>query len=138
VPFWTVDADVVVPSRVFGRSFVLLHHFRPHLKRELPKFLVEQPKPAPLKQWQPAKGLEAWDLKREITEGFAKLDRTVEPVDSFTGGRTRRSSGCSEFVNFELRDYEEKRNHPECGERAGCRLIFAFWEHRADSRLRWR
>ena len=37
IPYWTVDADVVVPSRVFDRSFVLLHHFRPHLKRELPK-----------------------------------------------------------------------------------------------------
>src|ERR1700735_2040814 len=31
VPFWTVDADVVVPSCVFGKCFVLLHHFRPHL-----------------------------------------------------------------------------------------------------------
>jgi deoxyribodipyrimidine photo-lyase len=29
IPYWTVDADVVVPSRVFGRSFHLLHHFRP-------------------------------------------------------------------------------------------------------------
>ena len=40
IPYWTVDADVVVPSRVFDRSFVLLHHFRPHLKAELPKYLV--------------------------------------------------------------------------------------------------
>ena len=41
LPFWTVDADVVVPSRIFNRSFVLLHHFRPHLKAELPNYLVE-------------------------------------------------------------------------------------------------
>jgi deoxyribodipyrimidine photo-lyase len=40
LPYWTVDADVVVPSRVFNRSFVLLHHFRPHLRVELPKYLV--------------------------------------------------------------------------------------------------
>ena len=40
LPYWTVDADVVVPSRVFNRSFVLLHHFRPHLKAELPDYLV--------------------------------------------------------------------------------------------------
>ena len=37
IPYWTVDADVVVPSRVFNRSFALLHHFRPHLKAELPE-----------------------------------------------------------------------------------------------------
>jgi deoxyribodipyrimidine photo-lyase len=113
VPFWTVDADVVVPSRVFDRTFVLLHHFRPHLKRELPKFLVEQKNPSPLNQWQPGKGLEAWDLKREITEGFAKLDRTVEPVDSFTGGTHAALRRLSDFVHLELRDYVEKRNHPE-------------------------
>src|SRR5580693_4336564 len=44
LPFWTVDADVVVPSRVFGRSYVLLHHFRPHLKAQLPKYLVPAPR----------------------------------------------------------------------------------------------
>ena len=44
LPYWTVDADVVVPSRVFGRTYFLLHHFRPHLQRELPKFLVENSK----------------------------------------------------------------------------------------------
>ena len=43
IPYWTVDADVVVPSRVFNRSFALLHHFRPRLKAELPKYLVAPP-----------------------------------------------------------------------------------------------
>jgi len=113
VPFWTVDADLVVPSCVFGRSFVLLHHFRPHLKRELPKFLVGQGSPRPVRQWEPAKGLDGWDLKRDITEGYAGLDRTVKPVDSFTGGTHTALKRLQEFVNFELKDYEEKRNHPE-------------------------
>ena len=40
LPYWTVDADVVVPSRIFGRTYFLLHHLRPHLKKELPKYLV--------------------------------------------------------------------------------------------------
>ena len=48
LPFWTVDADVVVPSAVFGRSYFLLHHFRPHLKAELPKYLVAPEKIVPL------------------------------------------------------------------------------------------
>ena len=39
IPFLTVDADVVVPSAVFGRTFVLLHHFRPKLHAELDNFL---------------------------------------------------------------------------------------------------
>ena len=113
VPFWTVDADVVVPSRVFGRSFVLLHHFRPHLRRELEKYLVEEERPRPVKQWRAPKGMHAWDLRRDITEGFTKLDRTVMPVDSFTGGTHAALKRLSAFVNLELRDYDETRNHPE-------------------------
>jgi len=113
VPFWTVDADVVVPSRVFGRSYVLLHHFRPHLKRELPNFLVDQPNRHPVEHWQSPKSREAWDLKRDITEGFTALDRTVRPVDSFTGGTHAALERLGEFVNLELSDYPDKRNHPE-------------------------
>ena len=113
IPFWTVDADVVVPSRVFGRSFVLLHHFRPHLKRELPKFLAEQRKPRPLKEWRAAKHLDSWNLTQDITEGYAELDRTVGPVDNFVGGTHAAIKRLSDFVNLELKDYDEQRNHPE-------------------------
>jgi len=113
VPFWTVDADVVVPSCVFDRSFVLLHHFRPHLKRALPEFLVGLESPRPLKEWQSAKKLAVWDLKKDVTEGFTKLDRTVKPVDSFTGGTHAALRRLGEFVECELKDYDEKRNHPE-------------------------
>ena len=113
IPFWTVDADVVVPSRVFGRSFVLLHHFRPHLQRELPNYLVEERNPEPLRQWEPAMSVDSWDLRRDITEGYAGLDRTVGPVDSFAGGTHAAVKRLKEFVNRELKDYEVKRNHPE-------------------------
>src|SRR4051812_12642943 len=47
LPFWTVDADVVVPSAVFGRDYFLLHHFRSNLKAQLPKYLVAQRKVDP-------------------------------------------------------------------------------------------
>jgi deoxyribodipyrimidine photo-lyase len=113
IPFWTVDADVVVPSRVFDRSFVLLHHFRPHLKRELPKYLVAPQKISPIYKWKPRTSLPSFDLSRDITEGFTKLDRSVGPVDSFVGGTHAAMQRLKQFVNFELKDYEETRNHPE-------------------------
>jgi deoxyribodipyrimidine photo-lyase len=113
VPFWTVDADVVVPSRIFGRSYVLLHHFRPHLKRELETYLVEQQNPRPVKDWHKPTGFEAWDLKKDVTEGFGALDRTVGPVDSFVGGAHAALKRLGDFVSLELKDYEETRNHPE-------------------------
>jgi len=113
IPFWTVDADVVVPSRVFNRSYVLLHHFRPHLKRELPKYLVAQPRIEPGYAWRPWKELESFPLSEDITAGFSKLDRTVGPVDSFTGGTRSAVQRLREFVRNELADYDDKRNHPE-------------------------
>ncbi|MGA9669060.1 MAG: deoxyribodipyrimidine photo-lyase [Terracidiphilus sp.] len=113
LPYWTVDADVVVPSRVFNRSFVLLHHFRPHLKAELPKYLVSSPKVMPLFEWKSPKPLEQFSLDNDITEGFSKLDRTVRPVDSFTGGTHSAIKRLREFVGSELKNYEETRNHPE-------------------------
>jgi deoxyribodipyrimidine photo-lyase len=113
MPFWTVDADVVVPSRIFNRSFVLLHHFRPHLKAELPKYLVAAGKATPLHAWKPAKKLESYPLDKDITAGYAKLDRGVGPVDSFTGGTHTALKRLREFVHLELKDYETTRNHPE-------------------------
>ncbi len=113
LPYWTVDADVVAPSRLFNRSFVLLHHFRPHLKAELPRFLVEPSRIKPLYTWNPDREPERWSLDRDITEGFTKLDRRIGPVDSFTGGTHAALKRLRNFVRLELKDYEETRNHPE-------------------------
>jgi len=113
IPFWTVDADVVVPSRVFNRSFVLMHHFRPHLKRELPRFLVAQKKIVPHHAWMPNKKLESYPLDEDITAGYGKLDRSIGPVDNFTGGTHSALKRMRDFIQFELKDYETTRNHPE-------------------------
>lgn len=113
IPYWTVDADVVVPSRVFGRSFVLLHHFRPKLKAELAKFLIPQQNCKPHHTWKPPRNLESFSLAEDITQGFSKLDRTIGPVDSFTGGAHAALNRLSEFIRHDLADYDGKRNHPE-------------------------
>lgn len=112
-PYWTVDADVVTPSRVFDRSFVLLHHFRPRLQAELPKYLVRPKKIVPLHPWRPWKKLVSFPLDADITEGFSKLDRSIGPVDSFTGGTHAALKRLREFVGLELAEYDEARNHPE-------------------------
>ena len=108
-----VDADVVVPSRVFNRDFVLLHHFRPKLKAELAKFLRAEPKIAPLYAWKPVKRPASFELRGEITAGFTRLDRTVAPVEEFTGGAHAAMKRLREFIRDDLAGYEEARNHPE-------------------------
>ena len=113
IPYWTVDADVVVPSRVFNRSFVLLHHFRPRLKAEIPNFLFAPKKTEPLHRWQPLKSLASFELSGDITAGFAKLDRSVGPVDAFTGGTHAALQRLKAFIKHDLASYDELRNHPE-------------------------
>jgi len=113
LPYWTVDADVVVPSRQFGRSYVLLHHFRPHLKAELPQYLVAAPKIRPDHKWQMRKAPPSFSLSGDITYGFKGLDRSVRPVDTFTGGTQAALKRLREFVRDDLKNYEETRNHPE-------------------------
>lgn len=113
VPFWTVDADVVVPSRIFGKSFFLLHHFRPHLKAELAKYLVALPKMTPLHRWKPMKAPASFPVDRDPTEGFIKLDRSVRPVDTFTGGTHAATRRLRDFIANNFADYDTQRNHPE-------------------------
>ena len=113
IPFWTVDADVVVPSRIFNRSFFLLHHFRPHLRAELPNYLVAPANAAPRHRFRPPKNIASYSLDLDVTAGFKQLDRSVGPVDCFTGGTHAGMKRLNDFVNFELKDYETTRNHPE-------------------------
>jgi deoxyribodipyrimidine photo-lyase len=71
LPYWTVDADVVVPSRVFDRSFVLAASFRPHLKAELPNYLVAPGKVCRGTIGKPGKKLESYSLEQDIyCDGF--------------------------------------------------------------------
>ncbi len=113
IPYWTVDADVVVPSRVFDRSFVLLHHFRPRLKAELPKFLEPQRKIEILHRWQPDQPLTSLSLFEDITAGFSSLDRSIGPVDTFIGGTHAALKRLKTFIRDHLASYDENRNHPE-------------------------
>ncbi|MFC5860692.1 deoxyribodipyrimidine photo-lyase [Acidicapsa dinghuensis] len=111
IPYLTVDADVVVPSAIFGKTYVLLHHFRPHLKRALPEYLKPIKKVKPDYEWN--KKLKSYSLKKDITEGFNKLDRTVAPADTFTGGTKAALKRLRRFTHSQLANYDEQRNHPE-------------------------
>lgn len=74
LPYRTVDADVVIPSAVFGRDYFLFQHMRPRLTEALPKFLVASRNPGPQHEWRKPKSLAASSLVDDITAGFKTLD----------------------------------------------------------------
>jgi len=113
IPFWTVDADVVVPSSLFNKSYVLLHHFRPHLRAQFPTWLKAVEQIQAQHRWEPWREFSSTSLDGDITAGFTSLDRSVGPVDTFIGGTTAALKRLREFTTHQLRDYDEQRNHPE-------------------------
>lgn len=114
VPYWTVDADNIVPANRFTKHFYAAHHFRPKFFAELPQF-IEWPSPGPARHtWQRPNGFESFHVGDDLTEGWgAPFDRSVRPVDTFTGGTRAGQKLLAEFVTHRLSDYNTVRNHPE-------------------------
>jgi deoxyribodipyrimidine photo-lyase len=113
IPYWTVDADVVVPSGIFQKRMYALHIFKPKLYAELPKFLVKHRVVNPHREWKPSHSLESFPVREDVTEGWKTLDRSVQPVESFTGGTHAALKRLHDFVNKDLAAYDQTRNHPE-------------------------
>jgi deoxyribodipyrimidine photo-lyase len=113
LPFWTVDADVVVPSKLFPKAMYALHIFKPKLYAELPSYLVPSPLVRAHHEWKPPASCESFPVGGDITQGWRTLDRSVAPVDSFTGGTSAALKRLKLFVDDILNGYDTQRNHPE-------------------------
>lgn len=112
VPFYTVDADVIIPSRLLEKAQYAPVHARRRLHAHLPKFLVPARNPKAKVAWNPPKKLESLPADLDLTEGW-KMDRSLEGVDTFRGGSKEAARLLREFVSKKLRRYDKERNHPE-------------------------
>jgi deoxyribodipyrimidine photo-lyase len=113
IPYWTVDADVVVPSVLFEKGFYAQHLFRRLLNPMLPEYVHEPQPPRIANCWSPPHGLDSWDLAQDITKGWRDLDRSVKPVDTFRGGSHAALARMRHFIQHQFADYEEARRRPE-------------------------
>jgi deoxyribodipyrimidine photo-lyase len=115
VPLWTVDADVIVPSRLLEKEQYAAHIIRPRLQTRLKEFLVA---PANLKAnvvWSKPRHVKALapDIALvDLTEGW-NIDRSVQPVAQWKGGSSEALRRLKEFVRHKLANYVQERNHPE-------------------------
>jgi deoxyribodipyrimidine photo-lyase len=113
IPFWTVDADVVVPSKLIERAQYGAYTIRPRLYRRLPEFLRPYENPKAEKAWMRPRGLVADSPREDMTRGWKELDRSVLPVEAWTGGHHAAMKRLRHFVTKLLRNYERDRNKPE-------------------------
>ncbi|MGA3210071.1 MAG: deoxyribodipyrimidine photo-lyase [Terriglobales bacterium] len=112
LPFWTVDADVIVPSRMMGKEHYAARTIRPRLHELLPQFLV--PKRAVLARvtWKKPRNLPSMSPNDDFTAGWS-LPHVVSPVASWVGGTHQGLRRLSHFLKQRLEAYPDDRNHPE-------------------------
>jgi deoxyribodipyrimidine photo-lyase len=112
VPLWTVDADVIVPSKLLEKAQYAAHTIRPRLQAHLPKFL-NAPKNLNAKTpWKKPKGFVSLAPDFKITDGWP-IDRSIAPVSQWRGGGKEASRILHDFVKHKLSGYGTGRNKPE-------------------------
>jgi deoxyribodipyrimidine photo-lyase len=112
IPYFTVDADVVVPSKLLLKAQYAARTIRPRLKALLDFYLVPCRNPrAKVTYSQPVESL---NPAADITSGWKTLDRGVAPVSGFTGGTDDALRLLREFVANRLAEYPALQGAPEC------------------------
>jgi deoxyribodipyrimidine photo-lyase len=113
IPFWTVDSDVVVPSKLIEKAQYGAYTIRPRLYRLLPEFLVAHENLQPEQSWRRPKRFHADSVQDDITRGWQELDHSVPPVEAWKGGTHAALERLKMFKSKLLADYDRQRNHPE-------------------------
>ncbi len=113
IPFWTVDADVIVPSKLFPKAQYAAYVFRPRIYKELPNYLRPFENPKAQHEWKRPADFESFPVTSDITHGWKNFNRSVGPVESFTGGSHAARKRLKFFIDQKLADYETQRSRPE-------------------------
>ena len=113
IPFWTVDTDVVIPSKLIEKAQYGAYTIRPRLYRLLPDFLVPYENPHAIHAWKRPMQFHADGLDEDITAGWPNLDRSVPPVKTWHGGTRTGLKRLEIFTSKILATYEADRNKPE-------------------------
>ncbi len=113
VPFWTVDTDVVVPSRLIEKAQYGAYTIRPRLYKLLPEYLVPYENPHAVYAWKKPARFQQDSVHEDITRGWKDLDRSVKPVEAWRGGTHEAQRRLEHFTGKLLKEYEVQRNKPE-------------------------
>jgi deoxyribodipyrimidine photo-lyase len=112
IPFWTVDADVIVPSKLLLKEQYGAYTARPVIRRLLPDLLKPVGNTRAKVPWRAPAGLETLPVDTDITAGW-KLDRSVAPVKDIRGGTDEAIKRLKHFIKAGLANYPTDRNKPE-------------------------
>ena len=112
VPLWTVDADVIVPTKLLDKAQYAARIVRRRLQPHLKKFLVPSRNPVAHAAWKKPRGMASLESDFDIAQDW-KLDRSVAPATRRRGGTEEACRTLQEFVEHKLDGYSSGRNKPE-------------------------
>ena len=111
-PFWTIDADVIVPSKLLMKEQYGAYTARPVIRRLLPEFLRPVGNTRARFAWKMPRCLESLAPETDISAGWP-LDRSVAPVNTIIGGTDQALKRLRSFIQRDLARYPSERNKPE-------------------------
>ncbi len=112
VPFWTVDSDVIIPSKLLLKEQYGAYTARPVIRRLLPEFLKPIGNSRAKVAWKAPRGLKSLPPDADIISGW-ELDRSVPSVDAAVGGTAEALRKLKYFIRSGLMHYVVDRNKPE-------------------------
>jgi deoxyribodipyrimidine photo-lyase len=112
VPLWTVDADVIVPSKLLEKAQYAAHTIRPRLQAHLKTYLLPAQCVEARVRWKMPVRLRSLDAEVDITRGW-RLNRSVSPASQWLGGTGEAFRLLREFITHKLHGYSTRRNKPE-------------------------
>ncbi len=113
VPFWTVDADSLVPMKRFDKVQYAAYTVRSRLWKMVPDYLTPSGNPVAKHAWRKPQGFHADDPQKDMTEGWSHLDRSVGAAPDLRGGAHAAHARLKHFVDNLLPGYAHNRNHPD-------------------------
>jgi deoxyribodipyrimidine photo-lyase len=111
IPFWLVDADVIVPSRLLRKEQYAARTIRPRIHALLPQFLVPLPNRSARVAWPKRRAIVSERVDLSLLERLP-VDRSVPIVSSFHGGASQARRVLQTFLSKRLAQYAEDRNEP--------------------------
>ena len=110
VPFWTVDADVVVPSALLEKEQYSAATIRPRIHRQLEWCLRPAPRRVARVRWSGDGGM-GWEAEPAVLDRLA-IDARLGPAPGWRGGAAAGRGRLRSFVAHRLAGYASARNDP--------------------------
>lgn len=111
-PLWSVDADVIVPSRLLEKEQFAARTIRPRIQRRLGEFLRPVENRPVRVAWSGDRTSQSLAVSADLIDRLHP-DRSVGVAGGFTGGTDAALMALRRFIREGLPNYATGRNHPE-------------------------